>query len=262
MPLGFDFEYLIAAARTTAKSMTNLFDGQNPHQHISKQYDHELLDIRNRVLNLGGLVEEQIESAVKALVECDVDLAERVIADDYKVNSLEVAIDEECTQILALRQPTARDLRLVVAVIKTITDLERIGDEAKRIGRITVDLAAHYPKKNQLTDLQQLAQHVRLLLRESLDAFARMDVDEALRVVQEDRQVDLEYESIMRQQITYMMEDARSIPLALNIMWSARSLERVGDRSCNICEYVIYYVKGKNIRHISLEQLEQDLRKP
>jgi phosphate transport system protein len=242
--------------------MTNLFDGQNPHQHISKQYDHELLDIRNRVLSLGGLVEEQIESAVKALVECDVDLAERVIADDYKVNSLEVAIDEECTQILALRQPTARDLRLVVAVIKTITDLERIGDEAKRIGRITVDLAAHYPKKNQLTDLQQLAQHVRLLLRESLDAFARMDVDEALRVVQEDRQVDLEYESIRRQQITYMMEDARSIPLALNVMWSARSLERVGDRSCNICEYVIYYVKGKNIRHISLEQLEQDLRKP
>jgi phosphate transport system protein len=241
--------------------MTSLFDNENLHQHISKQYDHELLDIRNRVLALGGLVEEQVESAVKALIECDVELAERVIVDDYKVNSMEVAIDEECTQIIALRQPAARDLRLVVAVIKTITDLERIGDEAKRIARIAVDLAAHYPKKNQLTDLQQLAQHARRLLRESLDSFARMDVDEALRVVQEDRQVDREYESIMRQQITYMMEDPRSIPVSLNIMWSARSLERIGDRSCNICEYVIYYAKGKNIRHISIEQVEQDLRR-
>lgn len=240
--------------------MPSLFDSDNPHQHISKQYDHELLDIRNRVLTLGGLVEEQVESAVKALVEGDIDLAERVIADDYKVNSLEVAIDEECTQIIALRQPTARDLRLVVAVIKTITDLERIGDEAKRMARITVELANEYPKKSQLTDVQHLAHHVRGLLRECLDAFARMDVDEALRVVQEDRQVDREYESIMRQQITYMMENPRSIPISLNIMWSARSLERIGDRACNICEYVIYYVKGKNIRHISLEEVEKDLR--
>lgn len=239
--------------------MTKLFDSQNPHQHISKQYDHELLDIRNRVLTLGGLVEEQVESAVTALINYDVDLAERVIADDYKVNSLEVAIDEECTQIIALRQPAARDLRLVVAVIKTITDLERIGDEAKRMARIAIDLAVHYPKKNQLTDLQQLARHSRDLLREALDSFARMDVDEALRVVRDDRQVDREYESIMRQQITYMMEDPRSIPVSLNIMWSARSLERIGDRSCNICEYVIYYVKGKNIRHISIEQVQKDL---
>ncbi|BBL74529.1 phosphate signaling complex protein PhoU [Methylomagnum ishizawai] len=241
--------------------MTSLFDSENIHHHISKQYDQELLDIRNRVLALGGLVESQVESAITALIECDVELAERVIADDYRVNSMEVAIDEDCTHILALRQPAARDLRLVVAVIKTITDLERIGDEAKRMARVAIDLAAHYPKKNQFTDLQQLAQHVRGLLREALDAFARIDVDEALRVVQEDRQVDCEYESIMRQQITYMMEDPRSIPLALNIMWSARSLERIGDRSCNICEYVIYYAKGKNIRHISIEQVQADLRR-
>lgn len=239
--------------------MANIMDSSNLPQHTSRQYDHELLDIRSRVLTLGGLVEEQIESAVRALVDGDVGLAQRVIADDYKVNSLEVAIDEECTQILALRQPTARDLRLVMAVIKTITDLERIGDEAKRIARQGIDLTSHYPKKNQLTDLEQLANHVRGLLRESLDAFARMDVDAALKVVQDDRQVDREYESIMRQQITYMMEDARSIPVCLDIMWSARSLERVGDRSCNICEYVVYYAKGKNIRHISLEQVEKDL---
>ncbi|MEN9680548.1 MAG: hypothetical protein RLZZ627_441 [Pseudomonadota bacterium] len=235
-------------------------EGDLNSQHISKQYDHELLEIRNRVLALGGLVESQIESAVNALLDGDTDLAERVIADDYKVNSLEVAIDEECTQILALRQPAARDLRLVVAVIKTITDLERIGDEAKRIARIAVDLVDHFPKRNQLTELQQLAIHARHMLRESLDAFARIDVDESLRVVHEDRQVDQEYESIMRQQITYMMEDPRMIPVSLNIMWAARALERVGDRSCNICEYVIYYAMGKNIRHISIDQVEKDLR--
>ncbi len=225
--------------------MTKLDESGNPHQHISKQYDHELLDIRSQVLTLGGVVEEQIEAAVKALVEQDEELARRVIADDYKVNTLEVSIDDECTQILALRQPTARDLRLVVGVIKTINDLERIGDEA--------------PKRNQLTELEQLARHVQGLLRDALDAFARMDVDAALRVVQDDKQVDKEYESIMRQQITYMMEDPRSILVSLDIMWSARSLERIGDRSCNICEYVIYYAKGKNIRHISIEEVERDL---
>lgn len=234
-------------------------ESENLHQHISKQYDHELLDIRSRVLALGGVVEEQIEAAVKALVDRDADLARRVIEDDSKVNSLEVSIDDECTQILALRQPTARDLRLVMVVIKTITDLERIGDEAKRIARHAIDLATHSPKRNQLTELEQLAKHVQGLLRDALDAFARMDVDAALQVVHDDKQVDKEYESIMRQQITYMMEDPRSIHVSLDIMWSARSLERIGDRSCNVCEYVIYYTKGKNIRHISLEQVEKDL---
>jgi phosphate transport system protein len=239
--------------------MAKFNESENLHQHISKQYDHELLDIRSRVLALGGVVEEQIRAAVKALADRDVDLAKRVIDDDSKVNSLEVSIDDECTQILALRQPTARDLRLVVGVIKTITDLERIGDEAKRIARHAIDLASHAPKRNQLTELEQLAKHVQGLLRNALDAFARMDVDAALQVVHEDKQVDKEYESIMRQQITYMMEDPRAILVSLDIMWSARSLERIGDRSCNICEYVIYYAKGKNIRHISLEQVEKDL---
>lgn len=242
--------------------MTTVSEPENElsHHHISKQYDHELLAIRNRVLTLGGLVEAQIESSVRCLMESDTVLAEAVIRDDYKVNSMEVSIDEACTQILALRQPAARDLRLVVAVIKTITDLERIGDEAKRMARIAIELSSHYPRRNQLTDLQQLAQHSRSMLRESLDAFARIDVDESLRVVQQDRQVDREYESIMRQQITYMMEDARVIPVSLNVMWAARALERVGDRACNICEYVIYYAMGKNIRHIDIDQVERDLR--
>lgn len=239
--------------------MPSFIDPEHQHQHISRQFDHELLDIRSRVLTLGGLVEEQVALAVQSLLEGNVELAERVIADDYKVNTLEVAIDDECTQILARRQPTARDLRLVVVVIKTITDLERIGDEAKRIARHELDMAGYFPRKNQLSEIDQLAKHVRNLLRGALDSFARIDVDAALRVVQDDRLADREYETILRQQITYMMEDPRTIPVSLNIMWSARALERVGDRACNICEYVIYYAKGKIIRHVSLEQIKEDL---
>jgi len=239
--------------------MAKLSDSGNPHQHISKQYDNELLDIRSRVLALGGLVEEQIEAAVVALVQGDVELARRVIENDGKVNLMEVSIDEDCMQILALRQPSARDLRLVVAVIKTIIDLERMGDEAKRIARHAIDLSSCLSVKNQLTEVEQLGKHVRALLRNALDAFARMDVDTALHVVQCDKLVDGEYENIMRQQITYMMEDPRSTPACLDIMWTSRSLERIGDRSCNICEYVIYYAKGKNIRHISIEQVQKDL---
>jgi phosphate transport system protein len=229
-------------------------------QHISRQYDHELLDVRGRIMTLGGLVEAQVESAVAALSSGDVELARKVIEDDYKVNSLEVAIDEECTQILALRQPTARDLRLIVGIIKAIADLERIGDEAKRIAYQAIDLAGHFPKRNQLSELERLAESVRAMLRKALDAFARMDVEASIQVVKEDRQIDRQYEGIMRQQITYMMEDARSIPTSLDIMWSARSLERIGDRSCNLCEYVIYYTTGKNIRHVSIEQIAQELQ--
>ncbi len=240
--------------------MSKLSDSGNQHQHISKQYDHELLDIRSRVLALGGLVEEQIEAAVSALVNGDAELARRVILGDSKVNSMEVAIDEECTQILALRQPSARDLRLVVGVIKTIIDLERIGDEAKRIARHAIDLSSYATKRSQLLEIEQLAKRVRNLLRDALDAFARMDVVTALRVVQDDKVVDREYESIMRQQISFMMEEPKTTPVCLDIMWTARSLERIGDRSCNICEYVIYYAKGMNIRHISIEQVEKNLR--
>jgi phosphate transport system protein len=230
------------------------------HQHISKQYDHELLDVRGRIMGLGGLVESQVESAVMALSTGDVELARKVVEDDYKVNSLEVSIDDECTQILALRQPTARDLRLVVGIIKAIADLERIGDEAKRIAYQAIDLAGHFPRRNQLSELERLAKSVRALLRKALDAFARMDVDASIQAVRDDRQIDREYENIMRQQITYMMEDARAIPACLDIMWSARSLERIGDRACNLCEYVLYYTTGKNIRHVSIEQIAEELR--
>lgn len=239
--------------------MASIFDKDDIQHHISKQFDQELVDIHSRILTMGGLVEEQVEMGMKSLVDSDSDLAERVVTGDVYVNSMEVSIDEECTQILARRQPTARDLRLVMAVIKTITDLERIGDEAKRIAYHAMDLSKQFSKRNQFTDLEHLSSHVSEMLHDALDAFARMDVEQAFRVVRDDKVANKEYESILRQQITYMMEDPRSIPVCLNIMWSARSLERIGDRSCNICEYVIYYVMGKDIRHISLEEAQKEL---
>jgi len=229
-------------------------------QHICKRFDRELEDIRNRALTMGGLVERQVEESLKSILNNDVELGERVILNDISVNALEVAIDEECTQILVRRQPAAVDLRVVVAVIKTITDLERIGDEAKRISRQAIDMAEHYCKKNQFLNLQHLGRHVIQLLHKSLDAFARLDVGFALDVVQEDRRVDSEYESIIRQQMTYMMEDPRTIPASIDIMWAARALERVGDRACNICEYVIYQVKGKDVRHTRLEDIESEFK--
>jgi len=225
--------------------------------HISRQFNEELEDVRNRVLTMGGLVEQQIAGAVSALIEGNSALAEEVIASDYKINSLEVSIDEECTQILARRQPTASDLRLIVAVIKTITDLERIGDQAEKVARIGLHLTRFDPPQNHYLELQDLGERVRENLHDALDAFARMDTEAALHITQEDETIDHEYDGIMRQMVTFMMEDPRVIRRSLDIMWAARALERIGDHTKNICEYVIYFVKGKDVRHISLEQMEK-----
>lgn len=229
------------------------------HTHISRQFNAELEDIRSKVLQMGGLVEQQIEQAISALIKGDVALGEAVIMDDTKVNSLEVAIDEECNQIIARRQPAASDLRLVVAVIKTITDLERIGDEAERIARMAVRLAAETRPKNNYAEIQALGNQVRQMLHHALDAFARLDVEAAVRVAREDRRIDEQYESIMRQMITFMMEDPRTISRTLNVIWAARALERIGDHAINICEYLIYLVKGRDVRHTSLEQVEREI---
>ena len=229
------------------------------HTHISRQFNAELEDIRTRVLQMGGLVERQIGQAISALVNADTTLAEAVVTDDYKVNQMEVAIDEECSQIIARRQPAASDLRLVVAVIKTITDMERIGDEAEKIARMAVRLASEERPKNNYMEIQALGNHVRQMVHDALDAFARLDVEAAIRVAREDEQVDREYDGIMRQMITYMMEDPRSISRTLNVVWAARALERIGDHACNICEYIIYLVKGKDVRHTSLEQIEREI---
>ncbi|MCG6873446.1 MAG: phosphate signaling complex protein PhoU [Gammaproteobacteria bacterium] len=230
--------------------------------HISQRYDAELSDIRNKVLEMGGLVEQQLVNAVRALADRDRDLAETVVRSDYKVNAMEVAIDEECTHILARRQPAASDLRLLIAVIKTITDLERIGDEAERIGKMAVFQLKQESRWTPQVDLRPFGDRVASMLHGALDTFARLDVEQAIAVAREDINVDREYEGIVRQLITYMMEDPRSIPASLHLLWSARSMERIGDRSRNICEYVIYLVKGRDVRHTSLEKLEDQAREP
>jgi len=229
------------------------------HTHISRQYNTELEEIRAHVLQMGGLVEQQIEQALNALVKGDATLGDTVIGDDTKVNQLEVTIDEECNQIIARRQPTAGDLRLVVAVIKTITDLERVGDEAEKIARMAVRLAGEERPKNNYAEIQVLGLHVRQMVHDALDAFARVDIESALRVAREDQKVDQQYEAVMRQMITFMMEDPRTISRMLNVIWAARALERIGDHARNICEYIIYLVKGKDVRHTSLDQVEREI---
>lgn len=226
----------------------------NIDQHISRRYNEELEDIRNRVLAMGGLVEQQIQGAMDALETRDVGQATRVIENDYQVNAMEVAIDEECNNVLARRQPAASDLRLIVAVIKTITDLERIGDEAERIARMASRLAGQETAARLFTQIHNLGQHVRSMVHGALDAFAHLDTDKAVEIWSEDRRVDSEYDSLMRELMTYMMEDPRSIPSILQAMFAARAIERIGDRATNICEYVIYLVKGKDVRHTRVDQ--------
>lgn len=232
----------------------------NHTQHISQQFEIELQDVRSRVLAMGGVVEKQITGAMEALLTGDTELAHDVIALDEEVNEMDIQIDDECTQIIALRQPTASDLRLVAGVLKIITDLERIGDEAVRIARMAINLSAKDRPKRNYRELQVLGNHVRGTLRDSLDAFARMDVDTALAVAKEDGKVDEEYETILRQLITYMMEDSRNVTRTIDMMWSARALERIGDHVNNICEHVIYLVAGKHVRHATAEEAENIIK--
>ncbi len=228
--------------------------------HISSQYNSELEDVRQRVLAMGGLVEQQIVDATRALIEADGELGDEVMRNDIRVNQFEVQIDEECSGILARRQPTAGDLRLVYAVVKTITDLERIGDEAEKIARMAIDLSRHERTPAPLVEVGHLSRHVSQMVRDALDSFARMDVDAALAVAQEDVAVDREYEALLRQCITFMMEDPRTIRRVLDVIWSVRALERIGDHARNIAEYVIYFVKGKDVRHLGLEAMEREAR--
>jgi phosphate transport system protein len=228
--------------------------------HISSQFNAELEDVRQRVLAMGGLVEQQIIDATRALMDADHALAERVMRNDTQVNQLEVYIDEECSRILARRQPTASDLRLVYAVIKTITDLERIGDEANKIARMASDLSQQERFSDGMVEVQHLSQHVSQMVHDALDSFARMDVDAALAVARKDQQIDREYEALLRQCITFMMEDPRTIRRVMDIIWSVRALERIGDHAKNITEYVIYFVKGKDVRHLSIEDMEREAK--
>jgi phosphate transport system protein len=228
--------------------------------HISRRFNEDLDRVRNQVLAMGGFVEQQLAKAVTALVEGDSSLGEAVAHDDFHVNNMEVSIDEECSRILATRAPAASDLRLIVAIIKAITDLERMGDECEKIGYIASRLAAQERPADKYREVKHLGRVVQDLVHDSLDAFARMDADAALRVARRDRLVDEEYEAIQRQSITFMMEDPRSIRRALDVMWVVRALERIGDHATNICEYVIYMVHGKDVRHIRIEDVEHALK--
>jgi len=234
---------------------------KNSGLHISQQFNSELEEIRSHVLAMGGLVEEQIRNATQSLVDGNVELAESVISRDVNVNKAEVSIDEECTHIIARRQPAATDLRLVIAVIKTITDLERIGDQAERVARMGTRLAEVERPKNNYHELQNMGESVAKMVHGALDAFARSDVEMAIKISKQDQQVDQEYDGLMRQCLTFMMEDPRKISQMLDIMWAARALERIGDHAKNICEYVIYLVKGKDVRHITIEQMEKEIKK-
>jgi phosphate transport system protein len=228
--------------------------------HISRRFNEDLERVRTRVLAMGGLVEELLAKSLNALIEGDSSLGDSVAMDDLAVNAMEVAIDEECSRILATRAPTAGDLRLIVAIIKTITDLERIGDEGEKIGNIASRLAAMERPENKYREIKHMGRIVSDMVHDSLDAFARMDAQAALKVARRDRMVDEEYEAIQRQCITFMMEDPRNIRRTLDVMWIVRSMERVGDHAKNICEYVIYMVHGKDVRHTRLEDVERDLQ--
>ena len=227
--------------------------------HILSRYNADLEGLRSGVLQMGGLVEQQLQNGVKALYSGDSRLGEEVAHLDHRVNSMEVAIDDDCSRILATRGPTASDLRLIVAVIKTITDLERIGDETEKLGNIAARLASVERPADRYREIKHLGELVTEMVRGALDAFARVDTEAALAVARRDRVVDEEYDAIQRQCITFMMEDPRAIRRALDVMWVARALERIGDHAKNICEYVIYMAFGKDVRHLSLEHVEQEI---
>ncbi len=218
-------------------------------KHISQQYSDELDEIKNHLLTMGGLVEQQLEKASIAIVKGDTKLINEVYKEGSQVNALEKLIDEESAQCLARRQPAAGDLRLIVTVIKAVSDIERVGDQAERLARFASQLAEHPRPKNNYHEVYQLAQHVQKMFHDALDAYARGDEKLALSVIADDVNVDYEYEAIMRQHITYMMEDPRSINSSLDVLWAIRALERIGDHACNICEYLVYLVKGQDIRH-------------
>ncbi len=229
--------------------------------HISRQFDADLEAIRANVLQMGGLVESQIKSALESLLGGDVALMTRVIEDDHRVNAMEVKIDEACSRVIARRQPTAGDLRLVMAVVKTITDLERIGDEAEKIARMAMLLsqknALHLPRYHEIKHAADLALD---MLRKSLDAFARLDVAMAAQVVRLDEQVDEEFRAIMRYLITFMMEDPRTISTSLEILFVAKAIERIGDHAKNMSEYVIYMVKGRDVRHVTVDEIDREIQ--
>jgi len=227
--------------------------------HFSSQFNQELENLRGRVMAMGSAVEQQIRAAVSALETGNATLARTVVGGDLQVNALEIYVDEECGRILARRQPAAGDLRLIVAIIKTVTDVERIGDQAKAVARMAIKMSEIAPDRRK-PSLLRLGELARNMVHRAVGAFAQMDVDLALAVERADIAADEEYESIMRRLTNIMMEDPQTVGWALHLVWAARALERAGDHAKNIAEYLIYIVQGTDVRHISLEDRERQVQ--
>jgi phosphate transport system protein len=227
-------------------------------EHTLRQFDAELDQVRASVLKMGGLVEEQITKAIEALTTGNLQIADDVIASDIRINDLEIQIDSECTQIIARRQPTAGDLRMIMTVERAITDLERIGDKAEKIARMAKKIYGpdriSIPRFNEIKHMSDM---VLEMLRTSLDAFARLDVSAATQLKRQDIEVDLEFDSTLRHLITFMMEDPRMISISIDILFAAKAVERIGDHAKNIAGYVVYMAKGKDVRHASMEEMER-----
>ncbi|QQS54948.1 MAG: phosphate signaling complex protein PhoU [Candidatus Competibacteraceae bacterium] len=229
--------------------------------HTVKQFDIQLANLRNLVLEMGGLVEDQIKNAVQALDDEDLTLAREVIARDQIINGLQVKIDEDSITLIATRQPVGGDLRLIMSLSKAVTDLERIGDEAEKIARMTIktyDAVSSPPSAKLLRDVTPMAKLAADMLHGCLDALARVDVEMAVSVARGDDNLDQEFQSALRRLITYMMEDPRTIGHAINVLFIIKALERIGDHAKNIAEYIIYLVKGKDVRHVSMDTLEKN----
>ncbi|PCH96792.1 MAG: phosphate transport system regulatory protein PhoU [Gammaproteobacteria bacterium] len=233
-------------------------------KHISRRFNAELEQVRSLVMDMGALVEQQVNDGLSALLNADLDLAEQVIIRDATVNAMELEIDEYCTQILARRQPAASDLRLIVSIIKSITDLERMGDEAVKFGKNAIKLAkgnfAEEEGARPLVELKHLGKHVSKTLHDALMAYEQMDVDMAIEIIKNDNIIDEEFDNISRLLVTKMMENPREIKNALRVTWCARALERIGDHTTNLCEYIIYLVEGKDVRHATIEQIKAKIK--
>lgn len=227
-------------------------------EHISKQFDLELETIRSRVLQMGGIVEQQIRQAIDGLAQGNCAMLDAVIEGDNEVNKMEIELDEECQLIIARRQPAAVDLRMVITVIKTLTDLERIGDEAQKIARMGRLLLQsdrmHMPRYREINKMAEVALN---MLRSALDAFARLDVSAALDVTRQDRHLDEDFSASLRQLITFMMEDPRTISMSIDTLFISKAIERIGDHAKNIAEFVVYLAKGTDIRHLDIKDAER-----
>jgi phosphate transport system protein len=232
-----------------------------PEKHLSTQFDSELSTVSSRVMEMGGLVEAQVQQAVQALGQFNADEARQVIELEHRVNTMEIELDHEISSIIARRQPTARDLRLLMAVSKATANLERAGDEAEKMARMVLSIIqSGAPRTLPASELRTAADLASGQLRKALDAFARLDTTTAVAILREDDLIDREFDSFVRVLITYMMEDPRTISTSLDLLFLAKAIERVGDHAKNIAELIIYIVKGADVRHASIEEIESVLK--